>query len=245
MLSVTPFKVPPLLPPKDDLLERLAPLAQKLRDGDIVAISSKVVSIHEGKCVPAGAGEKDTLALQDAEYYLPRPKKGMLRPLFTLTRGALISVAGIDESNGNGYFVLYPKDPMKSAKRLLSHLKKISGHSRLGVVVTDSHSTPLRRGAMGFALAWAGFSPLRDYRGTPDIFGRKMNIEVANIADAIAAAAVLSMGEGNEAMPIALVRGIDASVFSVRVKDSFIVPPKEDLFAQFFAGAKWKKGKGS
>lgn len=247
MLSIIPFNVKPLVPPKDDLLARLLPLARKVREGDVVAISSKVVSIHEGRCVPCDdRTHKDALAIAEADAYLPRPRAGLHRTLFTITRGTLISVAGIDESNGKGHFVLYPVDPMRSAARLRTYLRKVSGRSRIGVVITDSHSTPLRRGALGFALGWAGFSPMRDYRGTKDIFGRTMKLEVANIADALAAAAVLSMGEGNEATPVAIVRGLSTTIFSPHMtkKEAFVIAPAEDLFAPFLTGVQWKKGKG-
>jgi F420-0:gamma-glutamyl ligase len=103
---------------------------------------------------------------------------------------------------------------------------------------------PLRRGAVGFALAWDGFDPLRDYRGTPDLFGRSFEIEMANLADALAATAVLEMGEGTEKTPIVVLRGTKNIVFKNRshAKDQLVVPPEDDLFAPLlFAGRKWRR----
>lgn len=119
---------------------------------------------------------------------------------------------------------------------------------KLGVIVTDSISTPLRRGAVGFCLAWAGIDPLYDYRGEKDLFGRVFNFEQANLGDALASAAVAVMGEGNEQTPLAVIRNAPTHVWrsrhSSKLYKSFHVPMREDLFAPFLTKAKWKKGKG-
>jgi F420-0:gamma-glutamyl ligase len=103
---------------------------------------------------------------------------------------------------------------------------------------------PTRRGAIGFALAWAGFEPLYDYRRTKDIFGREFLIEQTNIADALAAAAVLVMGEGKEQTPLAILRDVPHVSSGPRRKspDAFQVPFTEDLFAPLLLKGPWKKG---
>jgi F420-0:gamma-glutamyl ligase len=155
-----------------------------------------------------------------------------------------VGSAGIDESNGDGHYILYPEDPFKSAKRMRTWLMKQYGVRELAVIITDSTSIPLRRGAIGFALAWDGVDPMRDYRNTPDIFGRLLKIEVANLIDPLAAAAVLEMGEGDEQTPVAVIRGAK----NIRMKNNspkgeqLIVSPEDDIFAPLLWRKGWKKG---
>ncbi len=116
----------------------------------------------------------------------------------------------------------------------------------LGVIITDSTSVPLRRGAIGFALAWSGFKPLRDYRGSKDLFGRVFEIEIANLADSLAAAANLLMGEGTECTPLAVIRDAPGVVFTDSDREpkgsELRVAPANDLFAPLlFVGKKWKR----
>ena len=245
-MKVVALKLKKLLPPKDDLLAALFVSKLALTDGDVLAISSKVVSIAEGRCVPASSTTKEKLIQQEAELVFAPKELSKWGYQFTITQGALVGSAGIDQSNGNGYFVLWPKDPMKSAAKLRTALMKHYKIKKLGVVITDSTSRPLRRGASGFALAWAGFNPLYDYRGTADIFGRLIQVEQANIADSLAAAAVLVMGEGSEQTPIALLRDVPQAVWDTKPvpkgEPAYVVPLKDDLFASFLTSVKWKKG---
>ena len=103
---------------------------------------------------------------------------------------------------------------------------------------------------MGFALAYYGFQPLKEYRGTKDLFGREMKMTQANFPDALASAAVLAMGEGNESMPLALVRDIPDLVFTSRPyrprkpHSSFEIKSKEDLYYPLLSSVAWKKGGG-
>ncbi|HVY73139.1 MAG TPA: coenzyme F420-0:L-glutamate ligase [Candidatus Paceibacterota bacterium] len=246
-MEIVAFKLKKLVPPKDDLLAALFASKLKLKDGDVLAISSKVVSIAEGRCVSANKTTKEKLIQQEAELVFAPKKLHKWGYKFTVTNGALVGSAGIDQSNGNGYFILWPKDPMRSAKQLRAKIMKHYGVNKLGIVITDSTSRPMRRGASGFALAWAGFNPLYDYRGSPDIFGRIIQVEQANIADSLAAAAVLSMGEGSEQTPVALMRDVPKSVWNAKPvpkgETPYIVSLKDDLFAPFLQSVKWKKGK--
>jgi F420-0:gamma-glutamyl ligase len=120
------------------------------------------------------------------------------------------------------------------------------GIKELAVIITDSTSLVMRRGAIGFALSWDGIDPLRDYRGTKDIFGREIRVEMANLIDALASAAVLEMGEGSEQTPIAVISGSKNISFKNRSKgrDQLLVQPEDDVFAPFFWSKKWKKGGG-
>lgn len=241
-MQVTPYKIRPLVPPQDDLKEAIQKSKLKLREGDIIAISSKVVSIGEGQCVPIGSVQKEDLILKEAEWYMRVPKS-TYRKLFTIKGGSFVGGAGIDESNGNGHYILYPKNPQKSADALLSWFKKTYRIKKLGLVISDSMSIPLRRGAIGFALAHTGFAPLKDYRGKKDIFGRKFLFEVANIADALATSAVLTMGEGSEQTPLVVLRNAPVQFGKIRMKESLAVNPEDDLFAPLFFAKSWKKNR--
>ncbi len=247
-MEILPIQLHAMVPPQDDLLAKILASSLKLQDNDVLAISSKVVSIDEGRCVPAQTANKVDLMHQEAQLYTQPKHTERWGYLFTITHGVLGGSAGIDLSNGNDHFILWPKDPMASAERLRKELLKAYKIKKLGVVITDSTSRPLRRGAMGMALSWSGFEPLYDYRGTKDIFGRPIKVEQANLVDGLAAAAVLVMGEGAEQTPLALMRGVPEKVWKSRKTkrgwNKFIVPLKDDLFAPFFATAKWKKGGG-
>lgn len=236
-----------VLPPKDDFLNALF-VAKKFkpRDGDVVAISSKVLAIDEGACVPAGTREdKENLAKKLAERYVELPYVHKRKAIFTVTNSVLIRTAGIDESNGNGYFILWPKDPKKTAQKIKRAIEKKYKVTLAGVIITDSYSVPLRRGALGFALAWAGIHPTKDYRGKSDVFGRKLKVTLANIVDAIASASVLVMGEAGEATPVVIVRDLKNIQKEHKVKedlDKFPVRMEDDIFSTFLLSQKWKKG---
>lgn len=235
-----------MIPPKDDLFAKIRKSKLALREGDVVVVSSKVISIHEGNTVSkSSVKSRENLAIDDADLYLPRKTGGKWRRLFTMRRGVFIGGSGIDESNGDGHYILWPKDPMRSAKKLLSFFKEEYKKKKLGVVIADSRSLLLRRGAVGFALGWAGVSPVFDYRGKPDLFGRPIHVSVANLIDPLAAAAVFVMGECAEQTPLAVIRGA-SRVFTPLSKRSrkepFIVPLKDDVHVALWKNLKWKKG---
>lgn len=243
-MELIPVRLRALKAPKDDLVAALHQARLALKEGDIVAISSKVVSISEGRTVPVEGTDKDALIEREADWYVNLP--GKYRSRFTIAKGAMAGSAGIDQSNGNGHYVLYPEDPFASAKRLRRALMRMSGKKRLGVIVTDSTSIPLRRGAIGFALSWDGFVPLKDYRKSKDLFGRAFKAEVANIADGLAAGAVVAMGEGNEGTPLAIIRGAPVEFGNRKTKEPLITrAPQDDLFAPLFFSKRWKRGGGS
>lgn len=243
-MKVTAYKLRKLLPPQDDLREAILASRISIKEGDVVAISSKVVSIAEGRCVPIVEIDKEELIKQEADWYLKAPESSRYRRHFTIAKGAMVGSAGIDESNGSDHYILYPQDPFKSARQLRTWIQKTYDVKEVAAVITDSTSSMLRRGAMGFALAWDGIDPLRDYRGTKDLFDRTIVIEMANIVDALAASAVLAMGEGNEQTPIAVIRDVPSISFQNRAsaKDQLVVAPEDDVFAPLFWNGKWKKG---
>jgi len=244
-MEILPVKTAIVHPPQDDLLARIREANFKPREDDVIAVTSKVVSIWQGRCVPAAAvPDKDALIKKEAEWFLDRRRVPGEHVIHTLKEHTLIPSAGIDASNADGHYILWPKEPQKTAFRMLRWFKKTYRCRRLGLIITDSHSAPFRRGTLGFALAWTGFEPLYDYRGAKDLFGRELSVTQANVADALAAAAVLLMGEGSEQTPLAIIRGAArvGGRKSRRSPDAFQVPLKEDLFAPFFQSVPWQKG---
>ena len=162
----------------------------------------------------------------------------------------MIPSAGIDESNGNGYYVLWPKDPQHSVNQIRKYLIKKFKLKNLGVIIVDSKTTPLRWGVTGVAVAYSGFSPLNNYIGKPDIFGRAFLVEKANVADAIAASAVVVMGEGNEQTPIAIIEDVSFVTFqkndpSRKELQEYAISIQDDLYSQILSGVMWSKGKPS
>lgn len=243
-MQITGYRIRPLVPPQDSLTEAIKASKLSLKEGDIVAISSKVISIGEGRTIPLDSIDKEKLVKREADWYFVAPKTSRYRHLFTLAKGYMAGSSGIDESNGNEHYVLYPEDPFRSARQIRSWLRKTYNVDKLAVIITDSASLPLRRGAIGFALAWDGIDPLRDYRGTEDLFGREIRVEMANLIDSFAAAAVLEMGEGNEQVPLAVIRGAKNISYKNRnsKREPLIVPPEDDLFAPLFWRKGWKRG---
>src|SRR5258708_4098797 len=125
-MQVLPHKLRPLLPPKDDLFQAIGTSRLSLKDGDIIAVASKVVSIDEGRCLPIATAHKENLIRAEADFYF-KPARSRYRRLFTIARGMLVGSAGIDESNGADHYILYPKDPFQSAKRMRRRFMKEYG----------------------------------------------------------------------------------------------------------------------
>ena len=227
-MQYIPVKTRIVQPPQDDLYAVLDEYLSDVQEGDIVAISSKIISICEGNCVPYDEELKRVMLRQQADLVIEREYWGS--PL-TITNSAFIGTAGIDQSNADGYLVSLPKDSFVSAQGIHSYLKERFDLTNVGVIVTDSHSTPLRRGAMGTAIGWWGFAPTIDHVGEADLFGREMKIEVSNIVDGLAAGATVVMGEVAECQPVVVLRNVPDLRFTDRhTKDDLFVPLEEDTF---------------
>lgn len=246
-MVIKAIKTRKFLPPKDDLYGLLSAI-KILPENSVVAVTSKVVSIGEGRCIPVTSIDKDELIIREADKYLPRDLVPNKWTMYTLKNNMLVAAAGIDESNASGSYVLWPKNPELSAKKIWQYLRKKFLLKNLGVIITDSRVLPLRRGVVGMAISYFGFKPLKDYRGTKDLFGRKFEMETSDIPDSLATAAVLEMGEGAECQPIAIISDVPYIEFiqkkySPKNADfSFEIPEKEDLFYPFLSSVKWKKG---
>jgi F420-0:gamma-glutamyl ligase len=245
-MKVRPIKTRLIKKGEKDFAFFLKMSLKRLPENSIVVVTSKIVSFFEGNLLPKDGRLKDELIPGEADYYLPR-QESLHHTAISIRESAFISSGGIDESNADGHYVLLPRDVQKSANVLRRLLQKEFSVKNVGVIISDSRSIPLRRGAIGVALAWSGFKALEDYRGTEDLFGRTIQYEVANIADALAIAAVVTMGEGNERQPLALLTDIPFVQFVQRnptpkERALFFIKPADDFFAPLFNFKKLKKG---
>ncbi len=234
------------IPPKDDLWELLSAI-KSLKENSVVAVTSKVVSIGEGRCIPISQADKDDLVKQEADKYLPRQFVPEELVMYTLKNNMLIASAGIDESNGKGYYILWPKDPNISAKKIWQFLINKFKLKNLGIIITDSRLIPLRGGVVGYSIGYFGFKPIKSYIGKLDLFGREFKMETSNIPDSLASAAVLEMGEGKESQPIVIISDIpDIKFINKKYIDtgdnSFEIEEKKDVFYPFLSSVKWVKG---
>lgn len=230
-MKFIPVHTRPILPPRDNLWAVMSSSLPPLREGDVIFITSKALAIHQGRCVPSPTPrEKDRLILREADQFIPgKTRQGNL--ILTIKGHTIIPSSGIDMSNGNGYAVLWPRNPQGEAERICRRLKRKFGLSRLAVVITDSHSIPLRYGVTGISIGFFGLEPIYDYRGKRDIFGRKLKYTRTNVVDALAAAAVLLMGEGAERRPVLILRGAPFVKFTNRRADrALFIPSGKDLY---------------
>ena len=246
-MQVQVIKTRKVTPECCTIFELLDEAITGLEEGNVVAVASKVVAICEGSVVPLEEADKDELIAEHASSYLPR-SLSRYNVSFTITNGRLAPGAGIDESNAGGYFILWPKDVQRSANEIRAYLRQKYNLKNLGVVITDSTTRPMQWGTTGVALAHSGFKALHDYIGTLDLFGRPFEFHKNNIAQGLAAAAVLPMGEGAEQTPIAVVRDVPFVEFqdhdpTEKELKSLEIAPEDDLYAPFFQNAPWQPGK--
>lgn len=241
-MEFLPVKTRAFLPPKDDLdalLDESLVGGNALRDGDVLFITSKIVAIGEGRCVAKG-GVKDKHALveREADAFVPwqQSKWGYC---LSIKNNTLIASAGVDESNANGFYVLWPSNAFASARAIRKRLMEEHAFERLAVVITDSHCTPLRRGVNGITIGYSGLNPLKDYQGKKDLFGRPLVMTQANVVDALTGMAVLLMGEADESTPLCIGRGLDGIVeYTGEENAEFVIPLEEDLFEPILKGLK-------
>jgi coenzyme F420-0:L-glutamate ligase/coenzyme F420-1:gamma-L-glutamate ligase len=184
-----------------DLGQLISDAVPDLRDGDIVVVTSKIVSKAEGRVVRA-----DREQAIDAETVRVVARRGLTRIVET-RHGLVLAAAGVDNSNtAPGTVVLLPEDPDGSARRLRKALGERRGVS-VGVIITDTMGRPWRTGQTDAAIGVAGLAPLRDHRGQLDTFGNLLEVTVAAVADEIASAADLVKGKTTQ-LPAAVVRGL-------------------------------------
>ncbi|MGC8998011.1 MAG: coenzyme F420-0:L-glutamate ligase [Candidatus Bathyarchaeia archaeon] len=215
-----------------------------LDNGDILALASKTVAYAENRIVkldevkPSKRAEKlaskFSIPPQLAELIMQEAEEiygGVERAVLTLKDYILAPNAGIDNKNApEGTVVLWPKNPKKWAEKIREEMMQKTG-KKVAVLIVDSGLRPLRLGTTGLALAVAGFKPTKDCRGEKDIFGKKLTITLHAVADDLASAAHLLLGETSEKIPAVLIKGapvnFDDGVYG---SEDMALPPKECIF---------------
>lgn len=247
-MKVNSIKTSKIIPQHHTIYDVLDRFVKNIPENSVLAITSKIVSICEGNVIKNdGSIIKNDLVFSEADLFLP-PTESKYNYCLTIKNSILLPTAGIDESNGNGYFILWPKDPQKSANEIRKYLKEKFKLDNFGVMITDSKTTPLRWGTTGVCIAHSGFRALNNYIGKRDIFGKTMQSTKANIFDALAVSAVLCMGEGSEQTPMALISDVPFVKFqksnpSKKELDSLAIDIEDDLYAPILKNAPWQKGK--
>jgi len=250
-LSIIGLSGVPIVQPGDDLAAMTMTACEKtgiaLENGDVVVVAQKIVSKSEGRFVEVASvtPSERVIALAAETQKDPRFVEIVLSESRRIVRhrpnlivaehrlGFVMANAGIDHSNvgpddGKERVLLLPLDPDASALALQQRLAQRT-KKRVAVIISDSFGRPWRRGTVGIALGAAGLPSVIDWRGQPDLFGRKLEVTETGFADEIAAAASLVQGQAAEATPIVVVRGLSWSAPDAPAS-AIVRPPEHDLF---------------
>lgn len=248
-LTIRPIHGIPLINTDDDLAiiiqEALKQEQITLQHHDVLVISSKIVSKSEGRYFDLNAVIPSVEAQQLAQQTdkdprivelilsesigISRQARGVIVAQHRL--GFVSANAGIDQSNvgGEGEIVLLlPLDPDHSAEALRQAIHQATG-VEIGIIISDTHGRPFRLGNVGIAIGVSGMPALLDLRGNHDLFGRELKISMQGYADLIASSAHLVCGEGDEGLPVVLVRGLDYPQSDGKAHDLYR-PPAQDLY---------------
>ena len=218
----------PIIQKGDDLAEILCRAASEqgtpFRDGDILVVTHVVVSRAEGEVVDLRKVEPSEFAVNFAREFdkdpalvevVLRESRRIVRmgqgKIITETRhGFVCANSGVDKSNvpGETYVALLPKDPDSSARRIRRRIAELTGKD-VAVIISDTHGRPFREGEINVAIGVAGLNPIRDRRGEKDLFGYTLRVKRTAIADELASAAELVIGQADEGIPAAIIRGYE------------------------------------
>ena len=231
-LQIIPIDGLPEVGPGDVLAELLAACVRPEPDllaGDVVVVTSKVVSKAEHRLVDLAAGGLSPADVVEAESVRVLRRRGDL-VISETTHGFVCANAGVDLSNvADGWAAMLPHDPDRSARRIRDGLRARLG-VEVAVIVSDTFGRPWRRGVTDVALGVAGIAPIVDLRGCTDSFGRPLVATEVAVADELAAAAELVMGKAT-GVAASVVRGVEpAWLREGSVRDEVVRSPTEDLF---------------
>lgn len=228
-MKVTPVKTK-IFFEGEDLIKFILDNIEPLKEGSILVVTSKIIALAEKRtAVVSDACTKEDLIQMESQWSLETKHVWL-----TIKDNQVMPSAGIDESNANGKLILLPKDSFKTAFKLRQELMNKFRLKRLGILVTDSRTIPLRAGVSGVALGYAGFKGIRDYRKTEDIFGRKFEYSRLDIADSLASAAVLVMGEGAEQKPLAIIEDAPVEFTDKINKKELRIDIEDDMYGPLF-----------
>jgi len=216
-----------------------------IQNGDILVVTHVIVSRAEGSIVDLKKIIPSTFATNFANStgkdprlveVILRESKNIVRmrngKLITETKHGLVCAnSGIDQSNvlGNSFVAPLPKNSDQSAQKIRQQIQELT-EMDVAVIVSDTHGRPLRHGEINIALGTSGFEPLRDRRGETDLFGYTIRVKKTAIADELASAAELVIGQTNEGIPVAIIRGYTYPKSEIANAKQMIRTPEEDLF---------------
>ncbi|MHA1293743.1 MAG: coenzyme F420-0:L-glutamate ligase [Promethearchaeota archaeon] len=251
----------PLIVKNDPLLKIIVKRVREeikfLMEGDIIVISEKVIATSQGRIINLSdvkniseKAKKLALKYDMNERYVELILResslilgGMKHVILAKVNNILIANAGIDQSNaGPNNVVLLPKNPKSVVWEYWKSLREEFNIRDLGVIIADSRVQPLRKGTIGIAIATAGFEPIEDCRGKPDLFGRPLEITMRAIADDLTSVAQFLLGESNEQTPIVIIRGAEIK-FTENPQISMEMAPEECLYMNIFSKYLLKKKK--
>ncbi len=216
-----------------DLVAFIVRFVPSVEENTVLAVSSKVVALWKGNTADyQSPAQKEILIKQHSQAALKTPLAWL-----TIKDGMIMTNAGIDESNAKGKLVLLP-DCYGCAQELRVALQRAWNVQNLGVVVTDSMILPLRAGVIASAVGYAGFQGVKDMRGQPDIFGKKLQTTLVNVADSLATAAALVMGEAAEQCPLCIIEDAPIVFTNEINRDEMKYPIEDDLYTPLFRAAK-------
>ena len=249
MIQVLPVKGLPMIKKGDNLAQLICRAAENqgipLQDGDVIVVTHVFVSKAEGQVynldeiVPSEFAKAIAKRL-DKDPALVEVILQESRAIRRMGRGRLIAEtrhgfvcanAGVDQSNVSGGRIVaaLPKNPDRSARNIRKGIKKLT-EKDVAVIVSDTHGRPFRMGEINIAVGVAGINPIRDRRGETDLFGYVMRVKQTAIADELASAAELVIGQTNEGIPVAIVRGYSYPRSEKASAKMLIRTRRKDLF---------------
>lgn len=228
------------------ILDSISAQKLKVENGDILAVASKVVATVQNQVRKLDSVKPSKRARKLARTYALEPNfvevvlqeadrvyGGVRKALLTLKDDILMANAGVDHKNApKGCAVAWPKEPFKAAEELRKEISEAT-RKRVGVIIVDSRVTPLRVGTSGLALAVAGFEPVRDHRGETDLYGKTILITRHAVADDLASAAHLLMGDANENTPFVLIKGAPIEPTDHVEPSSVVMPARQCLYTKY------------
>lgn len=249
VVQVVGVKGLPIIKEGDDIARLVCRAAEQQRtpiqNGDIIVITHVFASRAEGSVVNLDTIVPSEFAKNWAQKFdkdpalvevVLRESRRIVRmddgKLITETKhGFTCANSGVDRSNvlGERNVALLPKNPDSAARKIRRRIKKLTGND-VAVIISDTHGRPLRQGEINVAVGVAGINPIRDRRGETDLFGYVLRIKRTAIADELASAAELVIGQANEGIPVAIIRGYPYLISEKGKATQLIRPKRENLF---------------
>ncbi|MDP2691258.1 MAG: coenzyme F420-0:L-glutamate ligase [bacterium] len=248
-MNITPIKIERVeIKPREEfctwIMEAMRRNKEKMTDGDILIITSKIMSYFEDRVVDLSSvhpsieskaiaqrmnakEELIQLAMDEADEIVAETPWVLL----TKKNGIYCANAGVDTSNvPKGYAVLWPKNSFVSAQKIRDELMKLSQLKKLAVIISDSNCQPGRSGTTAVAIGYSGIKGCKDLRGDEDLFGNQLRYSSLNIVDSLATAANLVMGESTECSPLAIIREYDWIQEEGSKNGEMLISPSEDMY---------------